>query len=198
MQTAMADEQPIWAYMLSSAAAAKAIDVAWQAWLAKRKRKTAASDAIHAAMGIYTAMKLVPADQCQRIVVFKAHNGGKALDARSHKYSSILYEDVRAPFESILQEYQGWLMDSQYLEMLQEVVNKGHATIHTNTMPDGKLKDLYEASGVTLSQVVYLGEDGTNIFYMSFASCNDIERYNAVTRNAMDICTNKIKKHLCG
>ena len=192
----MAQEGVDWSSLLGGAAGAKALDVLWN-WIKIRKdSKSIASKNISDTVAIYTALQSIPAHQCKRRIIFKAHNGGKTIDSRTQTRVSIMYEDFHEPFVSIIEEVQGWRMDESYARMVNGLCKDKLLHLSTENMEKGRLKDLYESSGVKFSCLHYLGEDAKNIYFSSFASDNNISEFDAVTRTKIESAIDKIIKHL--
>lgn len=185
-----------WETLISGAAGAKVADIVWNFAKEKWKRKSAASDSIKKTVQIYTALQSIPYHQCKRRNVFKAHNGGKILDTRTHKYVSLLYEDFKPPFESAIDDIQNWRMDDSYAKLLADVTKNKVVPIHVDSMVEGRLKDVYMAQKVRYSCVYYIGEDGYNLYYASFATDEEMEDFDRTTRSAILNSLDKISKLL--
>lgn len=192
----MAQEGIDWGALVGGAAGAKALDVIWNFFKLKRESKSIASRNIDSTVAIYTAMQSIPSHQCRRRVIFKAHNGGKTIDSRTQTRVSIMYEDFHEPFHSIIDEVQGWRMDENYARMVNRLCKEKYFDLHTEEMEKGRLRDLYESSGVQYSCLHYLGEDAKNIYFSSFASHTNIPEFDAQTRSRIDTAIDKIIKHL--
>jgi len=183
-----------WASLLGGAAGAKALDLIYNWYKEKLKRKTSASESINKTVQIYSALQNIPYHQCLRRNVFKAHNGGKILDVRTHKYASLLYEDHKPPFESIIDDVQHWRMDESYLKMLGKLTKEKVLHLYVNDMEPGRLKDLYESHDVKYCTVHYIGEDGYALYYASFATNQDIPWFDVDTRNGINIAMDKLTR----
>ena len=192
----MAQEGIDWGAVVGGAAGAKALDVLWNFLKLKRDSKSIASKNIDNTVAIYTALQSIPAHQCKRRIVFKAHNGGKAIDSRTQTRVSIMYEDFHDPFLSIIDEVQGWRMDESYARMVNKLCKEKFLILATDEMEKGRLKDLYESSGVMYSCLHYLGEDAKSIYFGSFASHTPLPEFDAYTRSRIDAAVDKIIKHL--
>jgi len=192
----MAQEGIDWSSLVGGAAGAKALDVIWNFFKLKRDSKSIASKNIDATVAIYTALQSIPAHQCKRRIIFKAHNGGKTIDARTQTRVSIMYEDFHDPFQSIIDEVQGWRMDESYARMVNRLCKEKSIALNTEEMEKGRLRDLYESSYVRYSLLHYLGEDAKNIYFSSFASHEILAEYDAHTRSRIDAAVDKIVKHL--
>lgn len=183
-----------WKALLSGAAAAKVIDIGYNYLVEKRKAKKQATESIDKTVQIYTALQSIPDHQCLRRNIFKAHNGGKMLDTRTHKYVSLLYEDYRHPFESTINDIQQWRVDEGYLRMLAQVSKEKIVHLYVNDVDSKKLKNMYESQDVKYASVHYIGEDGMNLYYASFASNQDIPQFDVDTRAGIDFAIDKITR----
>jgi hypothetical protein len=192
----MAQEGIDWGALVGGAAGAKALDVLWNFFKIKRESRSIASKNIDNTVAIYTALQSIPTHQCKRRIVFKAHNGGKAIDSRTQTRVSIMYEDFHDPFTSVIDEVQGWRMDESYARMVNKLCKEKFLILSTEEMEKGRLKDLYESSGVKFSCLHYLGEDAKSIYFSSFASHTQIPEYDAYTRSRIDAAVDRIIKHL--
>lgn len=192
----MAQEGIDWGALIGGAAGAKALDVFWNFLKLKRDSKSIASKNIDNTVSIYTALQSIPSHQCRRRIIFKAHNGGKAIDSRTQTRVSVMYEDFHEPFKSIIDDVQGWRMDESYIRMVSRLCKEKTISILTSDMEVGRLRDLYESSEVKYSLLHYIGEDAKNIYFSSFASHTEIPEYDAQTRSRIDATIDKIIKHL--
>ncbi len=196
IRTEMAQNDIDWGALIGGAAGAKALDVLWNFLKIKSQAKSIASRNISDTVAIYTALQSIPTHQCKRRIIFKAHNGGKAIDSRTQTRVSVMYEDFHDPFVSIIEEVQGWRMDESYARMVNTLCKEKLLILSTNSMEKGRLKDLYESTGVKYSCLHYLGEDAKSIYFSSFASDNDISEFDAATRTKIESAIDKIIKHL--
>jgi hypothetical protein len=192
----MADNNLDWWSLLGGASAAKFLDIVYNVFKERRKAKVAASETIDRTVKIYSALSEISTAQCLRRAVFKAHNGGKLLDVRTHKYVTMLYEDFYPPFTSDMDKVQNWRMDELYVKMLHEVTTNKKTTLVVADMPDCSLKNLYLSKGVTYSEVHYIGEDGNNLFFASFCTNLDISEYDIHTKTQIKICMDRLIKLL--
>ena len=182
-----------WSTLAGGAAGAKVLDLVINYIKDKRKAKKSASESISKTVQIYTALQNIPAHQCLRRNVFKAHNSGKMLDTRTHKYVSLLYEDFKHPFESSIDDIQSWRMDESYARLLATMVKERMVHMYIDDMENGKLRDLYESQDVRYSCLYYIGEDGMNLYYASFATNQTIQQFDVDTRNGINVAIDKIK-----
>jgi hypothetical protein len=192
----MAENNLDWWSLLGGASAAKALDIIYNVFKEKRRAKVAASETIDRTVKIYSALSSINTHQCLRRAVFKAHNGGKMLDVRTHKHVTMLYEDFYPPFDSDLDKVQNWRMDEVYIKMLHEVTTNKKTILFVDDMPECSLKDLYLSKGVKYSEVHYIGEDGLNLFFASFCSHHDIKEFDIETRTQIKICMDRVSKLL--
>jgi pantothenate kinase len=192
----MADSNLDWWSLLGGASAAKMLDIIYNVFKERRRAKVAASETINKTVQIYSALSQINTEQCLRRAVFKAHNGGKMLDVRTHKHVTMLYEDFYPPFSSDIDKIQNWRMDEIYIKMLHEVVTNKKAQIFTEQMPDCALKDLYLSKKVRYSEVYYIGEDGNNLFFASFCTHFDVSGFDTETRTQIKVCMDRITKLL--
>jgi len=192
----MAQEGIDWSSLIGGAAGAKALDVLVNFFKLRRNAKSIASKNIDNTVAIYTALQSIPSHQCRRRIIFKAHNGGKTIDSRTQTKVSIMYEDFHDPFNSIIDEVQGWRMDESYARMVNRLCKEKVLALHTAEMEKGRLRDLYESSHVEYSLLHYLGEDAKNIYFSSFASHTPLPEFDAHTRSRIEAAVDKIIKHL--
>ena len=107
----------------------------------------------------------------KRVLILKAENGGGVLHAGADLYASVIYEEMIDPFTSVMNKYHRVKIDHNYTEMLHDLVSRKSVTIITDQMPNSSLlRGLYEREGVAYSEVYYLTETSSVIYYISVAT----------------------------
>ena len=167
---AMAQDSIDWGALAGGAAGAKMVEIAFAYFKNLRKRKNAASNSIEETKKIYQALQDIPNHQCNHRAVIVAHNGGKLLNTRTHKFLSVLYESYNNPFKGMADDIVNWRIDEACAMLLSDMVRVAEAHIYPTDLEDGKLKDLYESIDVRYAYWQYIGEDGSNLYFASFLS----------------------------
>lgn len=143
-------------------------------WLDKRKKRKAYEKVLDN-VSIYDSMnKIINHSNIQRVMIFRLDQSH--LIGRS-AYVYCIKEAFSSPFKGEKQDYQNYPVDETYIRMVQTLYQED-LVIHTDTMPEGVLKDIYTAYGIKYSLVSRLCDgkiaDGEHvlpvIFYISLAS----------------------------
>lgn len=133
----------------------------------------------------------------ERFLILKAHNGGGVIKPNTPIYSSVLYEDYAHPFRSVKAQYQRLEADEEYLRMMVELIQKKSITLETGKIPNGLLKNIYQAEGVKYSQLFFLGNDKKNIYYCSCATSVEGGWENSpYEKNQIFMAVNTIKQNI--
>jgi hypothetical protein len=61
-------------------------------------------------------------------------------------------------------------VDTAYMQMVAEIIDKGEVEVRTETMPDCQLRGYYESDGVNTARLYRLSVDATRLYYVSVAS----------------------------
>jgi hypothetical protein len=151
---------------------------------------------IQKVVNIYDAMHdILDTTSTQRVMIFKAHNGGGIIKPSGELYSSCLYEDYIDPFHSQKAKYQKIELDGIYLKMLLETMQDGYVHLKTSEMKDGLLKGIYQSEGVTESRIYYLGRTKKYVFYCSLANSKEWLMDQA-EKSKLDMGVSKIKQNI--
>lgn len=103
-----------------------------------------------------------------RVLILATTNGGGIPQANAQLYSSTLYEVYDAPLESTKLFWQKQLIDEQYLNLLDEVLDYNEAVIVTEELSDNDIiKGLYESSHVKCSHFYKIVTTPKRFIYMS-------------------------------
>lgn len=109
-----------------------------------------------------------------RFLVFVGEDSAGILAAGKNLFVSCQYEKINKEegLEPILDDIQRWKADESYYDIFSDMLRHGQAVIKTDTMPEGKLKDLYMAQGVKCAKVFHLmtTKKLDKVFYCSIAT----------------------------
>lgn len=160
-----------------------------------RKKGKATIDVIKAVANIYEMMHRVTSETAvQRMVIFKAENGGGKPKVGAHIYVSAIMESIRTPVLPIVNEYQRLRADASYIELLSEVVTKGHAAYKSSEMPQSLLKTIYLAEKIKYSEVYFLHVTEDAIYYCSVATTEQDDFTEPATALAIQIAIDRISE----
>lgn len=142
-----------------------------QSWTTNRNKR-AVEDIVH----IYEAMQdIVSNTDIQRVLVMATHNDGQEIKPGSKLYTSVAYEQVSHPFQSVKALYQNIPLDSDYVSILLEILNKGKKAYHVKNMSTGLLKTIYDTEGVAYAEIYYLADSHRKkIWYLSCATSKPV------------------------
>lgn len=153
-------------------------------------------DQIRKVVAIYDTMHtIIDLTAVERILIFKAHNGGAAIKPTGELYVTALYEDYIHPFSTTKANYVKYPVDKEYARMILEVIQNGRKDLVTQDMPDCMLRNVYLTEGVVCSKLFYLRQDKQSIYYMSAASSKPWPE-GPHTDAILDVQLNKIRQNI--
>lgn len=153
---------------------------------------------IQKVVGIYDTMhKLLETTDIERILIFKAHNGGGVIKPNTPLFISVIYEDYCDPFGSVKELYQRLAIDEEYMRMLAILSVQRSIKLTPTSMTTGLLKDIYEGEGIKYAEKYYLGHDKKNIFYCSLGTSKEGGwQDNAYQRMFIQLMVNNLKNNI--
>ncbi len=102
-----------------------------------------------------------------RALILASHNGnGVPSPGRAVKITA-LYEHEAPGVPKVQEEWISRPVDAQYSELLTNLFSKGAVRLKTDEIPDGQLKDHYEAEGVKSAYVAKIGLSDRTMLYLS-------------------------------
>lgn len=140
-----------------------------------RKHLHSVEENIKATSRIYDEMQyLMEKTPCDRVLIIEAHNSGRIPRPGIKLYATIIHEVHGTSIKSCR---RGWpensSLDSSYVKMLAELVEKGHLEIYTDDMSDSALHNTYRSIGVSCSHVDMLAASEGSLFYTSISFAED-------------------------
>lgn len=123
----------------------------------------------------------------ERVLILRAHNGQthKKLMPVGYKYSSVIANDFRAPFEDVRTKYQNVPQDNEYVAYTAEVYVKKEFDMVPATMNDGVLKNIYINEGVTYCRWYFLAHNEEELWFLSVATSQPDNKLNSIDHKMM-------------
>lgn len=109
-----------------------------------------------------------------RVLIMKSENGGGVPSAGSQLYTSVIYEEFRAPAKSVKREYQRIMMDAAHHRLLNKVIKDGYADVMLDEMEPGLLKMIYASEGVYCSRLFFIKATRSALFYGSISTTDEV------------------------
>lgn len=132
---------------------------------------------------------------CDRALLLALHNGGGRLLAGAKKYASAVHEAKKDGMPGILEDFQGYEVDEEYLLLMQQVEAKGIVYISTAAMRECMLKRRYEADGIQSAVVFRVSETPNRYYYASFTTAGDDEAFTGAANYArMESAINALRR----
>lgn len=126
-------------------------------------------EGVHSIANAYTSLKATFQYGADRVILWCGHNGGGRPTPGKPFYVTALYADVRVKGTYDLSRYRHITVDTYYVNMLAEVMQKRCMILRVADMEDCQLKSYYNAEGVVESLIVDLGAKPGQYFYASVA-----------------------------
>lgn len=165
-----------------------------------RKRAKGSSNAFAAGIQVYDLMNdIVNNTPAQRVIIFKAVNGGKKIKLGSHLNINSVQGISKTPFPADdWKRYRGLIVDEEYNRMLLDV--SSHNTKKIKVDPNdpnanSMLMNIYKATGVTYSEIHHVFDHKSEYYFMSISTDQNISfDDNPIWRNNIDLNVSKISK----
>jgi len=141
------------------------------------------------------AFKLMIHCEIDRVILFKATNGGGIINLVTPMYVTCLDECLSPGIESIKDKIQRWQTDSHYNRMLSNIIANGQVTFKIQEMEPCALKNIYLTSHLNEVSIHYLGAmNGRNqeVYYASFAT-KEHTGITDETKRDIELMINKYK-----
>lgn len=107
---------------------------------------------------------------CDRALVLKMHNGGGKMYTGVNKYASVLFEGDTDKMTDVKDDFQKYLIDSEYMDLMQRVSSNKIEIQKTTDLKYSMLRRRYEADDITHSIVFFIEETENAMYYGSFTS----------------------------
>jgi hypothetical protein len=158
-------------------------------WIERKdsKQKRKITDVLGRIHDVYHILNvLLRETSADRAVILRAENGGDVPMVGKELYSSVVYE-VFDGLGSVKDRWQRQPLDEEYVRMLLQVAEKGHASVRTAKLKACPLKDLFEADSVGGAEVYKIKAKEGAFFYLAVhfkqegpvnSSFRDILRYS--------------------
>lgn len=147
------------------------------------------------ASSIVPMKEIIHKTDCVHIILIKAHNSGDPLRLGNFLYSSALYEDYNEGEEPIVGKWTNQPLDTNYIEILYNLVKRKTINIKEEDLKPGPLKDLYVSKGIKFSKLVEIciSNDQTKYIYISCLFKKSFEELTAAERDQIRSSTQAIR-----
>lgn len=131
-----------------------------------------------------------------RVAVLRAGNGGSVPRIGKEMKVTMLYNSYDVEERNKKKEYKNIECDHHYIRMLVDITKEGSVQLDVDKMYDGAmLKNIYASEGIKYSEVHYITETEKYIYFVSYATSQDGERFEMPqTRNTIYLTTQRLKK----
>lgn len=163
-------------------------------------RRVGMNNTLTAHANITQAMNtLLNSTPFERVVLLRAHNGGKVPQIGCTLRSSV-FGEVFGKLPSARLKWQAEILEESYVDMLINLCRRKFVNVDVRTMPQGTLKNMYVAQGVVTSRVVFVhqrdddGRDGA-LWYLSLNADREVSLTGA-DLNSIRECVSSISRIL--
>lgn len=160
-------------------------------WKHRRHNRNAVKKGVTDTARLYSLMSgLLQTGEIKRVIILKAHNGGKTFSAFSLQYVTALHGVATDPFsiDFILSRVKNWRIDADYSQFLDHLEKEKKVVFVTEEMPkNSKLRTLYETEGVQYTEAYSIGTSACDLYYFSLSTNNSLSSFSRPgTREAID------------
>lgn len=148
------------------------------------KMRTGVMRGLEATRAIYGLLhEIVHSTSAERVVLFAGHNSGGVPRPHSPFYVTALHWVCKNQHQaSLIRDYQGLIVDANYIGMLLDVERHGKVTLIPEHMPECQLKQIYASEGISQSIIFYIAITENKFLYLSVAKYSGQFDVNEVTR----------------
>jgi hypothetical protein len=139
---------------------------------------------------------LLKETQIQRVCFFVGCNSGNIPVFGSPYYAQCLLADsiIEGEKYKIIDNYNKVLVDANYCGMLINIMKNGSQVLKVSEIEDSLLKRLYIREGVKYSEMYFLDNHNKKIYYMTFATYQDVCEFDDNTKSHIDMAISSIKQ----
>ena len=180
--------------VLNSSLLVALVGILYKFYADKRKKQKPFSKALEDKAQVKSLMEVFRlTNNLIRVQILKGENGGRPKP-ESRFYSSIVEEVMGEGSPSAKERWQKQPVDTQYHDMLNQMVSKTSHIIETSKMQTSMLKDIYVKYNIGGSVVALISENQDRMIYVSihFKSIEDIDTANF--RDNLRVFTQNLKK----
>lgn len=155
------------------------------------------SGQIKKVVNIYDSLhRVINQTSVERILVYKAHNGGGVIKPDTPLYSTVLYEDYEAPLPSVKDQYQKLELPENAIRLLLSTCLEKKVKVKVEQLEQGIMRDLYEGDGVAYTEIFYLGQGKKAVYFCSVATSKESWENDAYQNSIINIAVNAIKNNI--
>lgn len=150
---------------------------------------------INTIANIYMIMnELLEKTKADSFIIFKAENGGGIPRLGAHLYISALMESQKSLVQHhAISDYQRLQVDAEYIDLLSEILSKGHRTYLTDKMKPSLLRSIYLKNKFKASQIYLIHTSKDAVYYCSVATTQDHSVFDEVFDFEMGLSLSKIQ-----
>lgn len=164
-------------------------------WTQKKFTPKTSAKVIKAIADIYQHMnKAISHEGIDRVVILKAENGGGKPKVGGVIYISAIMEVHKNSPSQILQDYQRLRADSNYVELLSDLLSKYKVDLNVDEIKTSLLKTICEAEGIKYSEFHYLYATDEALYFCNFSSFSELNPLNSEVRLAIEVATSQISE----
>lgn len=119
-----------------------------------------------------------------RVMLIKATNGGGRPAVGSPVRITVLHEVYDSASSSVADHWQRRRTDEAYSIVLARVIDENYVTVHTDRLPHGKLRTVYQAQGVESSTLEFVKSTKKAVYFLSANNARDLaalrEQFDAI------------------
>ena len=158
------------------------------------KEKNIFSRALHEIHAVYDSMNhILEKTTASRVSIFKITDSGAIPAVDIPLYSTVLYEVTNSPLEPLKDSIQHVRCEADFVEVLKETSIKNVVGIETSRLKKGALKDIFETTGISFTELYKISMWDDVFIVMSVEFVDKVE-LGAKYRNTMRLTLSQIKR----
>lgn len=148
---------------------------------------------------LYSAMqRVINNTHADRFIIVGLHNGGKVMRIHSKRYITI-FEEFHSPnIVSIKGDYSRFQVGSQYVALINDLIERGVITGATQELEPGFLRDAYEKDGIRAFHLFYIGWMNGTHFFGSISTVSEASMESPQQYQEIRVCAEKVKQIMKG
>lgn len=131
-----------------------------------------------------------------KVVILKASNGGGIPKPGSEMFLRVLYSEMKEGEEThSFERYDGLKLDGDYVDMLIDMQKNGLVTKEVENMQNSLLKRIYLAEGVVYSEIYFLANNKSEIYYCAINTHSKEEKFTTPEKRIeIELAINNLRK----
>ena len=167
-------------------------------WIARGRKTKKFEDYFKNTVAVQKILKEIVKHGADRVMIFRAHNGGSMPQLGKRLYSSLAFCDYDPiVFPDGIHDLQNYILEPSYIANLLKLMREDSISFETSSMTEKQLKEIYQYEGIKFSKLYKLCTVGDSFYYMSVSTKRD-QNFTEVEDAGFNYAAGALKSLLIG